>query len=82
MRDAARQWRCTLPAFESAFLSEREVEEFTLLHGRIGWLQATQQAEALPCAHMIGAKPRWLVPSKLSNPCSSFILGERTGERS
>jgi len=34
--------------------------------------ERTQLAAALRCAHMILAKPRWLVPSKLSNPCSSF----------
>ncbi|MEO7010520.1 MAG: hypothetical protein ABI156_15320, partial [Caldimonas sp.] len=43
--------------------------------------EATQRAEALRCAHMIRGEPRWLVPSKLSNPCSSFIKGERMGER-
>ena len=43
--------------------------------------EVAQPAEPTRCAHMIRGKPRRLVPSMLSNPCSSFILGERTGER-
>jgi hypothetical protein len=44
----------------------------TLCKIALAGYEATQLAEVLRCAHMISAEPRWLVPSKLSNPCSSF----------
>jgi hypothetical protein len=56
-----------------------QVQRRYLVQDRIGWLEATQRAEPLRCAHKMRAKPRWLVPSKLSNPCSSFILGNGRG---
>jgi hypothetical protein len=46
------------------------------------WLATKRRScRSVRCAHMIRAEPRRLVSSKNLNPCSSFVAGERTGER-
>ena len=65
----------------AAELDDLAVEVDPLCEIALAGYEAMQRAEALRCAHMIPGEPRRLVASKVSNPCSSFIAGEPTGER-